>query len=149
MDAMTFPEIGDHAEGQRRRRWHDNLDCGGCDAPSCDIPGCDVPGCDVPCCDFALVSTMLLGASAVAGGRRSRPRSGPRPALDRAALAAIRGYRRVSPRLPTRCRYTPTCSAYGLVAVERHGLKDGGRMTAARLRRCRPGVAYGTKDPVP
>ncbi|WP_249024643.1 membrane protein insertion efficiency factor YidD, partial [Couchioplanes caeruleus] len=33
--------------------------------------------------------------------------------------AAIRGYRRVSPRLPTRCRFTPTCSAYGLEAVQR------------------------------
>jgi hypothetical protein len=68
---------------------------------------------------------------------------------DRIVLAAIRGYRRVSPRLPTRCRYTPTCSAYGLEAVERYGTRVGLKLTVARLWRCRPGVAYGTVDPVP
>jgi putative membrane protein insertion efficiency factor len=67
----------------------------------------------------------------------------------RVVLAAIRAYRRVSPRLPTRCRYTPTCSAYGLEAVQRYGARKGLRLTAARLRRCRPGVPYGTPDPVP
>jgi len=68
---------------------------------------------------------------------------------QRAVLAVIRGYRRVSPRLPTRCRYTPTCSAYALEAVQRHGTRRGLAMTSARLVRCRPGVAYGTADPVP
>nr|WP_229069833.1 membrane protein insertion efficiency factor YidD [Actinoplanes sp. DH11] len=58
-------------------------------------------------------------------------------------------YRRVSPRLATRCRYTPTCSAYALAAIERHGLGPGLRLTAARLLRCRPGVPFGTSDPVP
>ncbi|MFI7599578.1 membrane protein insertion efficiency factor YidD [Actinoplanes sp. NPDC049681] len=67
----------------------------------------------------------------------------------RAVTAAIRGYRRVSPRLPTRCRFTPTCSAYGLEAVQRYGTRRGLILTAGRLRRCRPGVAYGTADPVP
>lgn len=69
--------------------------------------------------------------------------------VDRAVSAAIRGYRRVSPRLPTRCRYVPTCSAYGLEAVSRYGAFAGLRLTAARLARCRPGVPYGTVDPVP
>ncbi|WP_343221700.1 membrane protein insertion efficiency factor YidD [Polymorphospora rubra] len=46
--------------------------------------------------------------------------------VDRAGLAAIRGYRRwLSHRLPTRCRFTPTCSAYGLEAVDRFGLAVG------------------------
>jgi len=67
----------------------------------------------------------------------------------RVVLAAISAYRRVSPRLPTRCRYTPTCSAYGLEAVQRYGARKGLRLTAARLRRCRPGVPYGTPDAVP
>ncbi|MEV6595904.1 membrane protein insertion efficiency factor YidD [Actinoplanes sp. NPDC051346] len=62
---------------------------------------------------------------------------------------AIRGYRRISPRLPTRCRFTPTCSAYGLEAVRRYGSRKGLRLTAGRLRRCRPGVTFGTADPVP
>jgi uncharacterized protein len=69
---------------------------------------------------------------------------------DRAVLAAIRGYRRaLSPRVPVRCRFEPSCSAYGLEAVQRHGARLGLRLTAARLRRCRPGVPYGTADPVP
>ena len=75
--------------------------------------------------------------------RRTRTRS------DVVVLAAIRGYRKVSPRLPTRCRYTPTCSAYGLEAVRRHGARKGLWLTAGRLSRCRPGVTFGTADPVP
>ncbi|MBB2942822.1 hypothetical protein FB565_002535 [Actinoplanes lutulentus] len=58
-------------------------------------------------------------------------------------------YRRVSPRLATRCRYTPTCSAYALEAIERYGLGKGGRMALARLARCGPRVPFGTSDPVP
>ncbi|MFI5936639.1 membrane protein insertion efficiency factor YidD [Actinoplanes sp. NPDC051494] len=77
-------------------------------------------------------------------------RLGPRRSTtDRVVTTAIRGYRKVSPRLPMRCRYTPTCSAYGLEAVRRYGTRDGLRLTAARLVRCRPGVPYGTADPVP
>ena len=69
--------------------------------------------------------------------------------IDAAVVVAIRGYRRVSPRLPTRCRYTPTCSAYSLAAVQRHGTRRGLLLTAGRLWRCRPGVAFGTVDTVP
>jgi putative membrane protein insertion efficiency factor len=69
---------------------------------------------------------------------------------QRAVSAAIRGYRRVlSRRMPVRCRYEPSCSAYGLEAVSRYGTRTGLRLTAARLRRCRPGVPYDTFDPVP
>ena len=68
---------------------------------------------------------------------------------DAVVTAAIRGYRLISPRLPTRCRYTPTCSAYGLEAVQRYGTRKGLRLTVGRLRRCRPGVTFGTADPVP
>ncbi|MEU8044825.1 membrane protein insertion efficiency factor YidD [Micromonospora echinofusca] len=58
------------------------------------------------------------------------------------------GGARRSPRWPGRCRFTPTCGAYGLAAVERHGLAVGGRLAAERVRRCRPGVPRGTHDPV-
>jgi putative membrane protein insertion efficiency factor len=115
---------------RRRSRWYDNCDC------SC----LDV--CDLPFCDITLLSGALLAISRLGG-------AGARPRTERAVIAAIRGYRRVSPRLPTRCRYTPTCSAYGLEAVQRHGARTGLLLTAARLRRCRPGVAFGTLDPVP
>jgi putative membrane protein insertion efficiency factor len=67
---------------------------------------------------------------------------------DRASAQPL-GYRRwLSHRWPGQCRFTPTCSSYGLTAVERYGLAVGGRMAAARLRRCRPGVPGGTHDPV-
>ncbi|MFF5069933.1 membrane protein insertion efficiency factor YidD [Micromonospora olivasterospora] len=97
------------------------------------------------------------GAGAVrsgVGAVRSGPgavRSGAARAsvVDRAGRAAILAYRRwLSHRWPGQCRYTPTCSAYGLAAVERYGLAVGGRMAANRLRRCKPGVPRGTYDPV-
>ena len=101
---------------------------------------CDCFDCDLPCCDFGLLSTSMLVVARAGGASRSQ----------RAVTSAIRGYRRVfSPRIPVRCRYEPSCSAYGLEAVSRHGTRDGLRLTAARLRRCRPGVPYGTVDPVP
>ena len=95
-----------------------------------------------------LFSGMLLLGASMAGVARAAPGRGDR-AVDRAGLAAIRGYRRwLSHRLPTQCRFTPTCSAYGLAAVERYGLAVGGRLAAARLSRCLPTVPHGTPDPV-
>jgi putative membrane protein insertion efficiency factor len=103
---------------------------------ACDI--CD--GCD--CCDFGLFSSLLVLGSAAARVTNA-------PTVDRAGVAAIKGYRRyLSHRWPGRCRFTPSCSTYGLAAVERYGLARGGRMAADRLRRCRPAVARGTYDPV-
>jgi uncharacterized protein len=105
---------------------------------SCDACDCDGPD----CCDFGLFSTMLMLGSATAQATRA-------PAVDRAGLAAIRGYRRwLSHRWPGQCRYEPSCSTYGLAAVERYGLAKGGRLAAARLRRCKPHVPLGTHDPV-
>jgi hypothetical protein len=84
---------------------------------------------------------------AMGSSKREQPGRGSRTVA--VVTAAIRGYRVVSPRLPARCRYTPTCSAYALEAVQRHGTRKGLRLTAGRLLRCRPGVAFGTADPVP
>ncbi|WP_375335282.1 membrane protein insertion efficiency factor YidD [Micromonospora sp. CP22] len=61
----------------------------------------------------------------------------PARLADGAGRAAILGYRRwLSPRWPGQCRFVPTCSAYGLAAVQQHGLAVGGRIAAARLRSC-------------
>src|SRR5215472_14243872 len=46
------------------------------------------------------------------------------------------------------CRFTPTCSAYFLEAVERHGLRRGGSLGLKRLARCQPWGGAG-HDPVP
>jgi putative membrane protein insertion efficiency factor len=68
----------------------------------------------------------------------------------RVAVRAIRWYqRRVSGELGVSCRYTPSCSRYGLAAIERYGLLDGARLAADRIHRCRPAVPVGTPDPLP
>jgi uncharacterized protein len=63
--------------------------------------------------------------------------------------APIRAYRRVlSPLLPAACRFHPSCSAYALEALERHGPLRGVGLTLWRLGRCQPFCAGGF-DPVP
>jgi putative membrane protein insertion efficiency factor len=47
-----------------------------------------------------------------------------------------------------RCRFHPTCSAYGREAILRYGLPKGGALAAARILRCNP-FAKGGEDPVP
>ena len=54
----------------------------------------------------------------------------------------------ISPLLPAACRYHPTCSAYAVEAIERHGLVRGGGLTLKRLLRCHPWGGSGY-DPVP
>lgn len=61
----------------------------------------------------------------------------------------IRGYQLlISPWLPPSCRYYPSCSSYGIEAVERHGPWRGGWLTLRRLLRCHPWGGEGF-DPVP
>ncbi len=61
----------------------------------------------------------------------------------------IRAYQRfLSPLLPRCCRYYPTCSAYALQAVRRHGVVKGLGLGAWRLLRCNP-LTDGGYDPVP
>jgi len=69
--------------------------------------------------------------------------------VKRVLLAPIRAYqRRISPSRPRRCRYEPTCSAYAVEAIERHGAARGFLLAAWRLLRCNP-FSHGGFDPVP
>ena len=67
--------------------------------------------------------------------------------------APIRAYRAViSPLMPHVCRFTPSCSAYALEALESHGAARGLWLTAKRLSRCHPITWLGGSsgfDPVP
>ncbi len=54
----------------------------------------------------------------------------------------------ISPLLATNCRFQPTCSAYALEALGRHGPLKGTALTLRRIVKCRPGGASGL-DPVP
>ncbi|HBG99260.1 MAG: membrane protein insertion efficiency factor YidD [Rhodobacteraceae bacterium] len=61
----------------------------------------------------------------------------------------VRGYRLIfSPFVGHNCRYHPTCSAYALEALEKHGALKGGWLTLRRLARCHPWGASGI-DNVP
>ena len=67
----------------------------------------------------------------------------------RLMLLLIRFYQyAISPMLPPRCRYTPTCSQYAEEAVSKHGAFKGGWMALKRIARCHPFGGSG-HDPVP
>jgi putative membrane protein insertion efficiency factor len=80
-------------------------------------------------------------------GRASSLR-GPSRGARRIAVAPIRAYQRVlSPGIPARCKYHPSCSAYAVQAIETYGILRGSVLAAWRLLRCNP-FSHGGYDPV-
>lgn len=69
--------------------------------------------------------------------------------VNRFFIGLVRGYQAViSPLLPGACRYTPSCSQYGVEALRRHGPWRGGWLTLKRFLSCHPWGGHGY-DPVP
>ena len=69
--------------------------------------------------------------------------------VQRLLMALVRGYRfALSPWLGSSCRFEPTCSAYALQALARHGAGAGTALTLGRIARCQPWCAGG-HDAVP
>ena len=73
---------------------------------------------------------------------------GPASIMRALATAPIGAYQRlVSPAIPRRCKYEPTCSRYAVEAIKRYGILRGLVLAGWRLLRCNP-WSYGGYDPV-
>lgn len=75
-----------------------------------------------------------------------------RPAAEqwsaRGLIASIHLYQAtLSPRLPTQCRFRPTCSHYGEAVIAKYGTIKGIFLTLRRIARCGPWTPAGTLDP--
>lgn len=69
--------------------------------------------------------------------------------MRRILVLFVRAYQVViSPMLPPSCRYYPSCSAYAIEALEKHGAWRGGWLAVRRISRCHP-FRPGGFDPVP
>lgn len=69
--------------------------------------------------------------------------------LKKLFLLIIRFYQIfISPLLGANCRYTPTCSQYGMQAISKYGPFKGGWLAIKRIASCNPWGGHG-HDPVP
>lgn len=70
--------------------------------------------------------------------------------MKKILICLIKFYRKyLSPlKVRTHCIYTPTCSQYGIEAIEKYGALKGTLLTFMRILRCNP-FAKGGYDPVP
>ena len=88
--------------------------------------------------------------SAAGGGRGAAPAQPGTPGRIARGLvsAPIVLYQRlVSPLIPRRCKYEPTCSRYAVEAIREYGILRGLVLAGWRLLRCNP-WSYGGYDPV-
>jgi putative membrane protein insertion efficiency factor len=82
-----------------------------------------------------VVLALLLVAAAIDAQRAPKSQWGAH-----AALAVIDGWQALTadPHRPGGCRYTPTCSVYGELAIRRYGAYRGAWLALARIMRCTP-----------
>ncbi len=73
----------------------------------------------------------------------------PQSLAGRLLIFIIRLYQiLISPLLPPRCRFAPSCSQYAFEAIGRHGAIRGGLLALRRIGKCHP-LHEGGLDPVP
>ncbi len=69
--------------------------------------------------------------------------------MKRLLILGVRAYQvGLGPLLPASCRYYPSCSAYAIEALEKHGALRGTWLSVRRILRCHP-FRPGGYDPVP
>ncbi|MEH7452634.1 membrane protein insertion efficiency factor YidD [Gottfriedia acidiceleris] len=69
--------------------------------------------------------------------------------MNKILIGIIRFYQKwISPATPPSCRFYPTCSSYGLEALQTHGALKGTYLTTKRILKCHP-LHPGGYDPVP
>ena len=69
--------------------------------------------------------------------------------MKKILIGMIKLYRKyLSPLKSTKCPYYPTCSQYGLEAIEKYGALKGSLLAVWRILRCNP-FSHGGDDPVP
>ena len=69
--------------------------------------------------------------------------------IARALILVARGWQLGPSRvLPPSCRFSPSCSAYAITALQRYGAAKGGWLAVKRILRCHPWGGQGP-DPVP
>jgi uncharacterized protein len=124
------------------RRYYQPSPGGSCLRDACLLEtGCCIgESLDGNCLVLTLLTVPQLAAVLVRGSGRT--------VADR-LVGAVRIYQRtVSARRPAVCRFTPSCSAYAVEALQVHGAGRGSLLALRRLVRCRPGGRRGA-DPVP
>lgn len=90
------------------------------------------------------VSQLLLASE----GGNGEGGAGAGNKVATAMISFIKAYKKeLSPLIPPACRFLPTCSVYGVEAIEKFGPTKGAILTAWRLMRCNPFAGYGIDHP--
>lgn len=97
---------------------------------------------------FDDVDNNEVGDEASAGEQEDESKGVAKKEVTAAMVASIGFYKKfISPLLPPACRFLPTCSQYGVQAIEQFGPTKGAILTAWRLLRCSPLGGRGYDPP--